>query len=64
LKLPSSVIVPPVAIMYGLVLATDCKPSSVTNHPCVESIKTNVTDKPSVSKVALIAEPPILSEPF
>jgi hypothetical protein len=44
--------------------ASDCKPESVTNQPCVESIKTNVTAIPSVDKVALIVEPPILSEPF
>ena len=57
-------IVPPVAVTYCAVDACDCKPSSVTNQPCVESINTNVTAIPSVSKVALIVEPPILSEPF
>ena len=44
--------------------ASDCKPESVTNQPCVESINTNVTAVPSVVKIALTVEPPILSEPF
>ncbi len=55
---------PPVAITNAAVLASDCKPESVTNQPCVESMKTNVTAIPSVSKVALVVELPILSEPF
>ena len=56
--------VPPDAAINAAVDASDCKPESVTNQPCVESINTNVTAIPSVSKVALIVEPPILSEPF
>jgi hypothetical protein len=50
--------------MYCAVVASDCKPSSVTNQPCVESTKTNVTDIPAVDISALVVEPPILSEPF
>jgi len=56
--------VPPVAQINGLVDASDCKPSSVTNQPFVESTKTNVTAAPSVLIIALLVEPPILSEPF
>ena len=56
--------VPPVAVINCADGASSCKPESVTNHPCVESINTNVTAIPSVVKIALIAEPPILSEPF
>ena len=58
------VIVPPVAVINAAVGASSCKPESVTNQPCVESINTNVTAIPSVVKVALTVEPPILSEPF
>ena len=58
------VTVPPVAAIYSGPGASSCKPESVTNQPCVESIKTNVTAIPSTSKVALTVEPPILSEPF
>ena len=57
-------IVPPVAVINCAVGASPCKPESVTNQPCVESINTNVTAIPSVVKVALTVEPPILSEPF
>jgi len=64
LQFPDSVSVPPVATIYGLLSALDCTPSSVTNQPCVESIKINVTAIPFVDKVALVVEPPILSEPF
>ena len=64
MQLPDVAIVPPVAVTYCAVGASSCKPESVTNQPCVESIKTNVTAIPSVSKVALTVEPPILSEPF
>jgi hypothetical protein len=66
LKLPQDdvKIVPPVAVIYAAVGASLCKPESVTNQPCVESIKTNVTAIPSVLNVTLTAEPPILSEPF
>jgi hypothetical protein len=56
--------VPPDAEINEAVGASSCKPESVTNQPCVESIKTNVTAIPSVSKVGLTAEPPTLSEPF
>ena len=52
------------AVINAAVGASDCKPESVTNQPCVESIKTNVTAIPSVFNVTLTAEPPILSEPF
>jgi len=41
-----------------------CRPSSVTNQPCVESIKINVAAIPSVLNLLLSVEPPILSEPF
>ena len=61
MSLPEVVIVPPVAVINVAVGAVSCVPLSVTNQPCVESIKTNVTAKPSVDKVALTAEPPILS---
>ena len=53
-----------VAVIYCGAVASDCKPESVTNQPCVESIKTNVTEIPSVPKTTLVVEPPILSEPF
>ena len=52
------------ATIYCAVGASDCKPESVTNQPCVESTNTNVTAIPSVCKVVLTVEPPILSEPF
>ena len=56
--------VPPLADINVAVEASDCDPSFTTNQPLVESIKTNVTETPSVSIVALTVEPPILSEPF
>ena len=58
------VIVPPVAVINRAVGASSCKPESVTNQPCVESINTNVTAIPSVRSSELSVEPPILSEPF
>ena len=64
MKLPSVVIVPPVATIYCSVGASSAFPESVTIHPFVESTKTNVTATPFVFKVALTVEPPILSEPF
>jgi hypothetical protein len=64
LQFPEVVSVPPVATIYGLVSATDCKPSSVINQPLVESMKINVIAIPSVDIIALLVEPPILSEPF
>jgi hypothetical protein len=64
LKLPQSTVVPPVACINVPCETEDCKPSSVTNQPCVESINIKVTAIPSVVKSALRAEPPILSEPF
>ena len=65
LKLVQTVVtVPPVAAIYCGPEASYCKPESVTNQPCVESIKTNVTAIPSSFKTELTAEPPILSEPF
>ena len=57
-------IVPPVAAKKDGAGASSCKPESVTNQPCVESIKTNVTAIPSVANTAFAEEPPILSEPF
>ena len=65
MKLVQTVVtVPPVAAIYWGASASDCKPESVTNHPLVESIKTNVTAIPSVAKVTSSVLPPILSEPF
>jgi len=58
------VTVPPVAATNVGDGASDCRPESVTNQPCVESIKTNVTAIPSSDKITLSVEPPILSEPF
>ena len=63
-KISRSCSVPPVAAINVGPGASDCKPESVTNQPCVESINTNVTAIPSVAKVELRAKPPILSEPF
>ena len=48
LKFPQVIVVlPPVAVINAAPGASSCKPESVTNQPCVESIKTNVTAKPS-----------------
>ena len=55
---------PPVAVMYAAVAILLCKPSSVTNQPCVESMKTNVTEIPSTDIVPFSVAPPIISEPF
>ena len=58
------VTVPPVAAINFGSGTSLCNPESVTNQPLVESIKTNVIPIPSVLTVALVVEPPILSEPF
>jgi len=64
LSLPQVVSVPPDAEIKGLLSADDCKPSSVTNQPRVESIKINVIAIPSVDKITSFVNPPILSEPL
>ena len=58
------VIVPPVAVINCGPGASDCKPESVTNQPCVESIKTSVIASPFCANATLPAVPPILSEPL
>ena len=54
------VMVPPVAATYFGPGAFDCRPESVTIHPFVASINTNVTAIPSVDKIESEACPPIL----